>query len=216
MENISSEQELLKLRRDGKITEDEYKQLLEAMRKSPAADPQEQINLARKYVLWVGLAMVVIIAAAIYLTRSDYDAGVVPRLLETNTIVPKVRVGDYTFDMSKDDVLKKLGKPETIFYGEERYTLNNLPRTYYMHFGDVSFRILDDSVKEITAHSPVYKFINGLGVGDSEQKIKQAFGDDFQLKETEWKDFLTYRDQGLVFEIHKNNRTVMEINVYPK
>ncbi|MHC4271594.1 MAG: hypothetical protein ACYST2_04700, partial [Planctomycetota bacterium] len=64
--------------------------------------------------------------------------------------------------------------------------------------------------------SPFYKFTNGLGVGDSEQKIKQAFGDDFHLEEAEWKDFIAYRDKGLVFEIHKDNRTVMEINVLPR
>jgi len=132
-----------------------------------------------------------------------------------NTIVPGVRVGEYTFDMSKDDVLESLGKPRMIFYGEERYTLENLPRMYYMCFDDVSFRILDDSVKEITAISPFYRFTNGLGVGDSEQKIKQAFGDDYRLKETEWKDFLTYKDKGLVFEINKYDRTVMEIGVLP-
>lgn len=141
----------------------------------------------------------------------DANGRVVDKL-----IVPGVRVGNYTFDMSKDDVLKTLGKPKVIFYGEERYTLDNLPRTYYMCFDDVSFRILDDSVKEITVLSPFYKFTNGLGVGNSEQKIKQAFGDDFHLEETEWKDFLTYEDEGLVFEIHKNNRTVMEINVLNK
>jgi hypothetical protein len=132
---------------------------------------------------------------------------------ESNTIIPWERVGDYTFEMSKDDLLEKLGKPKTIFYGEERYTLDNLPRMYYMHFGDISFYILDDSVEGITAHSPFYKFANGVGVGDSEQKIKEAFGNDFHLEETEWKDFLTYTDNGLVFEIHKDNRTVMEINV---
>jgi len=133
---------------------------------------------------------------------------------KTNTIVPGVRVGDYTFDMSKEDVLKSLGKPKAIFYGQERYTLNNLPRMYYMSYDDISFRILDDSVKEITSLSPFYKFTNGLGVGDSEREIKQAFGDDFRLRPGQWKDFLIYEDEGLMFEIHKSKRTVMEINVH--
>ena len=128
-------------------------------------------------------------------------------------IVPGLRVGEYTFDMNKDDVLKSLGEPKFVFYGKQRYSLDNLPRTYYMSFDDVSFRIHDDSVKEITVLSPLYKFANGLRVGDSEQKIKQAFGDNVQLKETEGKDYLSYEDKGLVFEIHKKNRTVMEINV---
>jgi bla regulator protein BlaR1 len=54
-----------------------------------------------------------------------------------------------------------------------------------------------------------------LRVGDSEQKIKKAFGNDFHIKETKWKDFLSYRDKGLMFEINKKDRTVMEINVSP-
>jgi len=135
---------------------------------------------------------------------------------KTNTIVPGVRVGDYTFSMSKDDVLKSLGKPKVIFHGGEKFTLDNLPRKYIMLFDDISFGIVDDSIKGIGVLSPLYKFANGLGVGDSEQKIKQAFGDDFRLKETKGKDFLTYKNKGLMFEIHKKNRTVMEISVAQK
>jgi len=60
----------------------------------------------------------------------------------------------------------------------------------------------------------LYKFTNGLGVGDSEQKIKQAFGNDFHLKEGKKNDFLLYRDKGIGFEIHKKNRTVIEISVF--
>jgi len=134
---------------------------------------------------------------------------------ETKTIVPGVRVGDYTFGISKDDVLKRLGEPKAIFYGDNRYTLDNLPENYYLAFDEISFRIGDGSVKEITALSPVYKFANGLGVGDSEQKIKEVFGNDFHIREFERKDFLAYEEKGLMFEIHKQDRTVMEINVSP-
>jgi hypothetical protein len=133
-----------------------------------------------------------------------------------NIIVPGLGIGDFGWGMSKEEVLKRIGKPDMIFYGEERYTLNNLPRTYFMVYeGLISFRILDDLVKDIAALGPRYKFSNGLGVGDSEQKIKQAFGDDFHLKETDWKDYLTYENKGLMFEIDKNNRRVLEINVSP-
>ena len=130
-------------------------------------------------------------------------------------IVPGLRIGEYTFGMSKDDVLESLGKPRMIFYGDEKYTLDNLPEKYFMVFDNISFYIADGSVKGITAVSPYYKFANGLGVGDSQEKIKQAFGDNFHLKETEWKDFLTYENQGLSFEINKQDRTVMEINIEP-
>jgi hypothetical protein len=134
---------------------------------------------------------------------------------ETKTIVPGVRVGEYTFGMSKDDLLESLGEPKAVFYGNQRYTLDNLPRKYFMHYGDVSFGMTGDSVTGITALSPSYKFANGLGVGDSEQKIKEVFGDDFHIREFERKDFLSYEDKGLMFEIDKRDRTVMEINVSP-
>jgi hypothetical protein len=135
--------------------------------------------------------------------------------LADKIIIPGLRVGDFTFNMKKNDILKRLGKPKTIFYGDKKYTLDNLPKKYFMHYGDVSFGMTGNSIKGITALSPVYKFPNGLGVGDSERKIKQAFGDDFEIKETKWKDFLSYKDEGLVFEINKDDRTVMEINVVP-
>ena len=139
-----------------------------------------------------------------------------------HTIVPGVRVGDFTLGMSKDDVLSKLGEPEAIHLsedeivrrGEDGYTLNNLPRKYIMAFGDISFFIHDDSVKGIFVRSPLYKLSNGLKVGDSEQKIKQALGEDFQLEEDEGKEYLVSDAGRLAFEIHKKDRTVTEIIVF--
>jgi hypothetical protein len=131
-------------------------------------------------------------------------------------IVPGVQVGDYTLGISKDDVLESLGQPNHIVYENKHYTLNNLPKRYYMIYSDISFSIVDDSVKGISVGRPSYKFTNGLGVGDSEHDIIQAFGDDFRIKETEWKDFLTYKSEGLTFEIHKKDRTVIEINITPR
>jgi hypothetical protein len=130
------------------------------------------------------------------------------------TIVPGVRVGDFSLGMSKDEVLRELGEPQSIFWARERYTLDDLPGQYYMSFGDVSFEISDDTVTGIGVHSPLYRFANGLGVGDLEERIKQAFGEDFDLNDTgEIKDYLTYRDEGLQFEIHKQDRTVIELNI---
>ena len=169
----------------------------------------------------LGLVAIVVIGAIILpmgrnpAEQTALAASVTDGRITDKIIVPGIRVGEYTFGISEDDVLESLGKPNFIFYGDKSYTLDNLPRTYYMVFDDVSFRILDDSVKEITAISPYYKFANGLGVGDSEQKIKEVFGDDFHIEETWKKDFLTYEDKSLVFEINKNDRTVMEINVSP-
>jgi len=143
-----------------------------------------------------------------------YYVGKMQQEPSDNTIVPSLRVGAFTFDMSKDEVLKRLGEPKGISWEGERYTLNNLPRRYIMFFHGISFWVADDAVIAIGVRSPLYKFTNGLGVDDSEEKIKQAFGNDFQLKETKGKDFLTYDDEGLRFEIHKKNRTVREITIF--
>ena len=117
------------------------------------------------------------------------NAKVIDRV-EGGIIIPGLRVGDYTLGMSEDDMLNKLGEPGGMYF------------------------VTDDGViKEISVRSPLYKFANGLGVGDSEEKIKQAFGNDFQLEEFEPKALLTYEDKGLQFEIHKQNRTVREITV---
>ncbi len=139
-----------------------------------------------------------------------------PEELNTITIVPGLGVGDYTLGMSKDELLKKLGKPKTIMWNGESYTLSNLPKSCNMYFDGIAFEILDDSVKSIVVYGPLYKFANGLGVGDSEEKIMQAFGNNFHLREVAGKAFLTYEDEGVKFEIHEKKRTVMEIIVRKK
>lgn len=130
-------------------------------------------------------------------------------------IIPGLRVGDYTFNMSRNDVLARLANPKFIFDGDQEYTLDNLPRKYFMAYGDLSFRIIDDKVKGITVLSPSYKFPNGLRVGDSEKKVKKAFGKDFKIEEGRKKDFLSYEEENLMFEISKSDRKVIEINVTP-
>lgn len=126
---------------------------------------------------------------------------------EANIIVPGVRVGDYRLGMSKDDVLKILGESKGDALREAKNSIS---------VDGLILNFADDTVKSIDVLSPLYKFADGLGIGDSEQRIKQAFGNDFQFKETQWKDFLIFENEGLQFEIHKKNRTVIEFSVTQK
>ncbi|MCX5646431.1 MAG: hypothetical protein NTZ17_17385 [Phycisphaerae bacterium] len=119
------------------------------------------------------------------------------------------------FQLSKDQVLEKFGKPKHIFYGDKTYTLENLPETYFMVYEDVSFGVHEGAVGGLTLLSPRYAFGNGIRVGDTEAKIKQAFGPDSVLRETEFKDFLIYESLGVNFEISKQDRSAMEINIEP-
>ncbi|MCK4850200.1 MAG: hypothetical protein KAT11_02560, partial [Phycisphaerae bacterium] len=164
---------------------------------------------------WGSCSVAVVLAIA-YCLASATSVMAADVISETNLIVPGVGVGPYKFGVSKNDVLKRLGRPKAIFHGEEKYTLNNLPKTYFMRFDDISFEIVDDSVQTIVVYSPLYKFTNGLGVGNSKQEFVEAFGLQFQFTEDQGKLYLTYKRKGLEFVIHKKNRTVMEINVSQK
>ena len=134
---------------------------------------------------------------------------------EGGVIIAGLRVGDFTIGMSKDEVLKKCGEPEYFNFGADEYTIENPPAQYGMRFSGVWVEIVNDKVNGFTVLSPIYKFANGLGVGDSEQKIKQVFGNESRIQKFDRKDMLYYTDKGLMFEIDKRDRTIMEINVSP-
>ena len=170
---------------------------------------------------YLGLTAIVAIGAIILpmgrnaAEQTALAAPVNTQGISDHKIIPGIRVGEYAFSMTKDDVLERLGRPGVIFYGNEQYDLDNPPENYYMPYEDIAFRIQGNSVKEITVASPRYRLPNGLRVGDAEQKIKEALGDEFRIREFQSKDFLSYADQGLMFEINKRDRTIMEINVSP-
>jgi hypothetical protein len=137
-------------------------------------------------------------------------------------IVPGVGVGDHTLGMSKDEVLKKLGEPQSIELGEnqvvrrgeEKYSLQNLPSRCTLCFGDVSFWMEDDSVAAIGVGSPLYRLSNGVGVGNSEQNIRQAFGEDFKPREEMGRKYFCCDAKGFAFATDEKNRAVTEIVVY--
>lgn len=117
------------------------------------------------------------------------------------------------FGMSKEAVLEKFGPPVRIFLGDKTYTLENLPKEYFLVYEGLSFAMGDNVVCGVTLLSPNYVFGNGIHVGDTEAAIKKAFGPGSTLQEAESKDFLNYESLGVDFEINKQNRTVLEINI---
>ncbi len=77
----------------------------------------------------------------------------------------------------------------------------------------LSFGMEADRVGGITLLGPAYVFGNGVRVGDSEAKVKEAFGPDYVVKESPIKDFLIYEQFDLSFEVYKPDRIVREINI---
>ena len=70
-------------------------------------------------------------------------------------------------------------------------------------------------MEKIKARSPSYVLANGLGVEDSEEKIKQALGEDFDLSRSPREDYLAYEDKGVALVVQREDKTVIEIVVFP-
>ena len=58
--------------------------------------------------------------------------------------------------------------------------------------------------------------MSGVAGGVSEEEVRQTMGPDYLIKECPTRDYLRYTKAGVVFEIDKTERTVMEINVQSK
>lgn len=142
--------------------------------------------------------------------REARETGPLDPLME-----PGVRIGSLYLGVTKEEVLSQLGEPVRIFLGEKTYTPDNLPEHYYMVYSDLGLFIQDNQVRELTARSPFYHLPNGIRIGDTEQKVIETYGTGFQLEQLPAKDYLRYTDVNLTFEIDKEKRTILEINLEP-
>jgi beta-lactamase regulating signal transducer with metallopeptidase domain len=119
------------------------------------------------------------------------------------------------FPLNKDGVLEKLGKPGRVVWQDKTYTLENLPEAYDLVYEGLSFCVRQGTIVEVMLRSPKYVFGNGIHVGDTEAKVKQAFGADCELREdeSESRDLLVYESLGIGFQISKQDRSVLEIEI---
>jgi hypothetical protein len=150
---------------------------------------------------------IIALVGTLFIGYSTVWAGepVTPKQL----IVPGVGIGDFTLGMNKDEVLSKLGKPKSIDWRSKRYSLRKLPIRYRLHYGDISFEMIENAAWKITVYTPYYRFENGLGVGDVEETIVRALGKDFH------RDGYTiiYEDQRVAFTFHDGNKKVERISI---
>jgi len=102
----------------------------------------------------MGRLTVATVALVVILLTSSHFVWARQPVPSNRTIVPGVRVGEIALGMSKDDVLRRLGKPQVIYYLRKKYTLDNLPDKYGMEFGHMRVFIIDDAVRRIDVQSP--------------------------------------------------------------
>jgi len=161
---------------------------------------------------WVGLIMIVVVGAILVPMGQGRPAQ--PEQANVEMEVPALPEGiAELFELDKDEILERFGRSPNIFYGDERYTLDDLPESYFLAYEDVSFHINEDDVVGITLLNSRYVFGNGVRVGDSEKDVIKALGKDYTKKEHKNKDFLAYERLGLMFEIYKPERIAREINI---
>lgn len=161
---------------------------------------------------WVGLMVIVAVGAVLVPMGQGRPAQ--PEQENSGIEVPALPEGvAELFELDKDEILERFGRSPNIFYGDQRYTLDNLPESYFLAYEDVSFHINDDEVVGITLLDPRFVFGNGVRIGDSEEDVIKAFGKDYTKQEHEIKDFLAYERLGLMFEIYKPERIAREINI---
>jgi len=201
MENASSEQELLELLRDGKITEDEYKQLLDVMRKSPPGDSQKPVNITRKYVLWVGLAIIIIIAAAILLLMVLFGEKQPVTLAEFRRDFLQ-KVAKLNIDTTKlDDVIKIFGEPTAYVWGQRTIEKNKIPTDQYCvnYPDDFSIYMNWDKVVELrfSSRDTDYSFRDKIRVGSSLDEVLEVVGQPTEIVEggqIGWVNNVLYKD----------------------
>ncbi len=201
MEDVSSEQELLELRRDGKITEDEYKELLDAMKKSLPKDPQKPVKTNTKYMAWFFLVIIIITAAAILLPILLTDKKGAVRLDEFRRGFPQ-KVAKLNIDTAKlEDVIESFGEPVEYIWGRTIIDKANIPTDRYCikYPDDVHLYMRWDSIVELRFESPAadYVFRDKIRVGSSLDEVLEVIGQPVKTVEgeqIEWADNVLYKD----------------------
>lgn len=163
---------------------------------------------------WVGLILIGVVGAL--LVPMGQARPVQPEPKKVDMEVPALPEGvAELFELDKDEILERYGRSPRIFFGDQRYTLDNLPESYFLAYEDVSFHITEDEISGITLLDSRFVFGNGFRVGDSEEDLIEAFGKNYTKREFPSKDFLAYEQLGLMFEVYKPERIVREINIEP-
>lgn len=201
MENISSEQELLELRKDGKISEDEYNQLLNAMRKSVPTESESKRGWLRKNLALCMVLMVIVISAGLFSVLFLSEKK--PVLLEEFRRGFPEKVAKLNIDNAKlSDVIKTFGEPEKYIWGREVIDKKKIPVDRYCIQYPDGFQIfmLRDSIVELRFENPEadYSFDNKLRVGDSLDDVFNVVGQPMETvvgEKIDWKkDRVLYKD----------------------
>ena len=119
------------------------------------------------------------------------------------------------FWLTPERVVKRLGKPKDILCGDQHYTWgDDLPDGYSIVYDDLSLSIDYREVLSVTLRDRRHVLGNGIRVGDGYEKIAEALGPDFELREDGSKVFLCYKGLGIRLQFDKADRIAREIRIW--
>ncbi len=93
-------------------------------------------------------------------------------------IVPGVSVGPVAFHMTRDELLKVLGTPDAIYYGDARFSLRDSPTVANYVFSRAGLSILFqwDRITSINVLSELYEYPGGVRVGMNVARAEAVLG----------------------------------------
>lgn len=200
MENISSEQELLELRKDGKITEEEFNQLLAALRKSRPNNIQQETKSTPKKTLRIILAIVVL-GVILSFAVIHFSKPRPITLEEFRRDFPQ-KVAKLNIDTANlKDVIKIFGEPIKYIWGEHIIDRTDIPTDHYcvVYPDGVHLLMRWDSIVELRFESPEadYVFDDKIRVGSSLEEVIEEVGEPTEIVEggeIGWADGVLYKD----------------------
>jgi hypothetical protein len=94
------------------------------------------------------------------------------------TIEPGCSVGPVGLDMTKDDVVRALGMPDSIFYGDTRFTLRDSPVFAHYVFGKAGLSVFFElgKIYRISVLSELYEYPGGIRVGIPASRAEEVLG----------------------------------------
>ncbi|RPJ06508.1 MAG: hypothetical protein EHM28_09950 [Spirochaetaceae bacterium] len=150
-----------------------------------------------------------------------------------NTIIPGERISIFNFNMKAQDFKLFAGNPDAVYDRTNRafaYLKEGETYNYYKAHG-LAFVLQENRIIRMIALSPQYRLkipvgnpgdassITGnypsIAVGDSEEKIKEAFQSAAVINETDLHREYVFADRGISFLVLKKDRTIWEIRVFP-
>ena len=201
MGNASSEHELLELLRDGKITEEEYEELLAAMKKSAVRDSGNAGKRGRRYIAGIFIGGIVVVAVVIMLVTAKGRGSKAVSVEEFHRdFVGKVAKLD--IDTAKlEDVIAIFGEPVDYVWGREVIERDRIPVDRYCvrYPNDVQLFMRWDTIVELRFESPAagYVFRDKIRVGSSLDEVIAALGEPVETVEggaIGWVDGVLYKD----------------------